>query len=280
MLAGAVLAVSGVARADRGDPAELAAPFATLDHLDGASVVNLQLTYPATKSTTPFVDSNTILAFELDARYVDPASHIGGYLSVPLDYIGGSSTPIGDTKSVTAFGGVELGALYALATSKPGLGVILHAGLVLPTASKDNALANIVALEIVRPRDLAQGVPGFSLRLGASPIIRHGAVFARGDLDLDVNLSNSAGDTAKPVLNIGGGVGVQTSAVALTAELGITHSFDDNAGSHSTRVDLALAVRLTQGTIHPYVALVLPLDSDSRNLADFAVTGGVAGSIR
>lgn len=278
----AIATIPARAQADDGEPSELAAPFATLDRLDGASVVNLQMTYPATKSSSPFIGSSTILGFEADARYVDPASHVGGYVSVPLDYIGGASTPIGDTQSTTAFGGVELGALYARSSSTTGLGEILHVGLVLPTASKDDYLTNAIAIAATRPRDLVQAIPGASLRLGASPVYRRGQVFARGDVDLDINLSNRAGDTTRPVLTVAGGVGVQTSAVALTVEVNVTHPFDDNTSGNnkSTLFDLALSVRLTSGAVHPYVALVLPLDSDSRDAYDFAITGGLAAAIR
>ena len=258
------------------DAASEPMPFVTLDRVGGDSAVGLEATYPAINDTNGDQHS-TVVHFDLHAHYVDPGSHFGGYINVPVSYLGTPGVP-----STTALGDIELGGVYALPTSMRELAVILHAGLDLPTGSKDNAIANLIAEGDTRPRDVDSGIPGFTLRLGVSPVVRSGALFARGDVDLDINLSNSAGDTAKPILTVSGGVGVQLASVVLTGELDVMHSFADTSGTRedSTIEQAALAVRFAAGAVQPYAAVVVPLDGNTRTFYDFAITAGVTAPLR
>ena len=253
-------------------------PFVTLDRLAGDSSANVEVSYPSLKSVDG-TDSGTALHFDLAGHYVDPVTHFGGYASVPVNYIGASD----GNASNTVLGDVEVGGIFAVPTTVRELGVILHAGLTLPTGSKDNAIDNTVAEIVTRPRDVINSIPGFSLRLGASPVIRSGLLIARADVGLDINLSNSSGDTIKPVLDLGVGVGVQLPAVAVTAEFNFVHVFSDSTDDSSDDSNIetaALAVRFTGGAVRPYAAIYIPLDSDSRDLYDFGITGGIAVQLR
>lgn len=83
--AAVLLAVSPrIAAADPGvDVASAPMPFVTLDRVAGDSAVGLEAIYPAINDTNGDQHS-TVVHFDLHAHYVDPGSHFGGYINVPV----------------------------------------------------------------------------------------------------------------------------------------------------------------------------------------------------
>jgi hypothetical protein len=264
------------------DTALAPTPFVTLDRDAGDSAVALEIRYPTFASGT---GAGTLLAADLTARYVDPASHFGGYINIPLNYVGGleGDDSTGASSSNGSLGDIELGGIYALQTPIPELAVIAHAGILLPTSSQDNAFINAVSALVTRPSEIYAALPGITLHAGISPVIRSGMLFARADVDLDVNVwDRGDSGTADPLLTVAAGAGIQLPQLALAGELTAVHLFESDLGitTSSTLYTAAVTARYTAGQAHPYVAVQLPLDQDSRDLVDVVVIGGISIALR
>nr|HEX4313971.1 hypothetical protein [Kofleriaceae bacterium] len=250
--------------------------FVTLDRQDRTSSAGFEASYLDLKDAADPTHSSTLFRFDAHAQYVTPGG-FGAYIAVPFSYVNNDN-------SNWALDDLEVGGIYVLPQQSPGLDIVLHAGLALPTGSSDlqGALQNLIASS-ARWNDfyLALG-DATSLRLGASAIYRSGALVARVDLGVDANLSNnnsnaSNTDTADTFVRLNVGVGVDLSHQALLmAEL--VNLYDPGAdGDFSTKVidSGAISLRYTGASVHPYVALVLPLDDDAKSFASTAVTLGV-----
>jgi len=250
-----LLATASAARADDAPPD---ARFAVLDRQDAVSHFGAEATWIGVGGVARRV---TLLRFDPHVAYVEPSLGVGGYVQLPMTLLSDEGT------TDAAIGGLELGGSFARALT-PELSGVVHAALVLPTASASAGFvdANTIA-SIARLPDFILAVPkATSVRLGISPVVRTRGLFARADLGFDATLT---GDTPQRLLHIAAGVGYDTSGglVALeTAHLRLASGWLDV---------IAISARFHPGAFHPYVAIVVPLDADAS--ADFtaAATVGV-----
>ncbi len=256
---GCALVGEGRARAD--DPP--VPGFVTLDRADASSHVGVESSFVE----LPQQSSGTLLRADVHGQYVDAASGLGGYATLPGSFASGNGS------SDEQIGDAELGGIYARAPSADGVGVAAHLGITLPTgASGDNGLINAFALQsrltdyfLVAPR-------GWSLRAGVSPIVRNGAFFARADLGFDLGLAADGGTANAAHVNVG--VGYQAGPAALMAEL-VNLVILPSQGDSTTIDGAALSARFIADGFEPYAAIVIPIDQDARSALSFAVTLGV-----
>jgi hypothetical protein len=268
-----VLLASGAARGDELNEPTRAPGFVTMLRQDANSRVGADLTY--------FIFDNesdaTLLRFDIHGQYVDPVSGAGFYAQVPIAYLTGAGNSVsGSGDSETAVGGIELGGIYIPKLSTPGLGLVLRAGLTLPNAPDDDAGLVGLFATFMRPIDVyAQFPKSSTLRLGVSPIIRSGQLFARADLGLDINVYTDQGDTLDPGLVVDVGVGVDLGGAAIMGEITTLAVTGDDGDSLTSA---ALSVRGT-GSVQPYGALLIPVDDDVSDVYDLGLLFGVEGRL-
>jgi hypothetical protein len=254
--------------------------FVMLDRFDMTNRVGLEATYVD-------VDGNgdgNLFGFNLHGSYIDPASHFGGYASVPLAAIVGS-----DHDDTGTIGNIEAGALYAAPINEQA-GVVVRVGGVFPTAPDDNTtkiIANAYS-GYARPGDLALAVPNAKgVRLSASPMYRSGKLFARVDAGVDIvwmeqsGLGGGTGPTSSErgtFIHAAGGIGADLQSVQIMGELGFVNVSSENSDSNSTE-NLAISARIPSGQFAPYAALILPLDSDVNKAINLFLTVGFDAKI-
>jgi hypothetical protein len=154
--------------------------------------------------------------------------------------------------------------------------VILRAGITLPTGeSQPSATVGTLANFLAMP-DLYNSLPrSTTLKFGVSPVVRSGPVFARLDLGLDWNLDVKDGAVGK-ALHWNVGVGVDLGPAAVMVESTNATLFSDRPSVDSTTVDaFAVSARLNARPASPYLAWVLALDDDLKELVGFMITAGV-----
>jgi hypothetical protein len=247
--------------------------FTTIDRQDETSRAGAEISLPS----IPGNADGHFTRLDGHGQYVDPESRFGGYVDMAIARFQG-------TNSVTGIGGLEAGVIYAPSTG-PGSEVVLHAGIVLPTASASNeALGANLGGVLARLTDYYQIIPdAVSLRLGVSPVLRSGNVFARIDLGFDVNFSDSTPQSADSILRVNAGVGLfLTPTTTLAAETTNLRLMNSGNQSESQRWinTAALAVRVHSNHARPYGAVVLPLDHDSSMVLNIAATFGIEGDLR
>ncbi|HEY0255718.1 MAG TPA: hypothetical protein VGC41_29515 [Kofleriaceae bacterium] len=241
--------------------------FVTMDHFDETSRVGAEFSYLFPKQDS----DGSAMRVEAHGQYVDPGSGFGGYIQLPLSIITG-------TASDTAIGDLEVGALFIPKLATPNFSLVLRAGLTLPTAPSLNDSFTGLAGELANPNNLYDYVPkGTSLRLSASPIIRQGQFFARGDIGFDTNLSADHDVNVESAFHLNVGAGVDLGAAALMAELVNVKSLGDNGAWID---EAAISARLMQGAVQPYAALLIPLDDDINNIVSLSLTVGIEGRIQ
>jgi hypothetical protein len=251
-----------------------AGPFVNIDRQDETSRAGGEFTYLVIDDDS-VVNDITLMRFDAHGQYIDAASGAGGYLTIPIAY--GSN----DGETETALGDVELGGIYNIATGTD-VGIVLHGGLLLPTADDDFDSAIVGGLSgQLRAHDLYQWIPkGTTLRLAASPTIKSGKVFARLDVGVDLNIDNSSDDDADPGIHFNAGVGVWAGeTVALTGELSTMTISDDNEGDDDSIANLAFGARFFAGSVAPYLGLIFPLDDDVSDNIDFGITVGLDAAL-
>jgi hypothetical protein len=249
--------------------------FVAMDRFDASSRAGAEMSYMFANTTG--TTSVTAMRFDGHGQYVDPVSGFGGYLQLPISYVSGGG------QSDTGVGDLEVGGIFVPRLSTRNTALVLHAGLTLPTGSTSNGGegANLVGT-FTRLDDFYDAIPkGVSLRIGVSPIVRSGNVFARLDLGFDSNIS--ATTNVESVLRINAGGGVDLGNVAVMAELVNLHSNrNTNGGSTGDQWinEAAVSARFRSGNVQPYLALVLPLDHDSHLIIDAVLTVGFEASLR
>lgn len=256
-----------------------AAPgFVSTDRYDDQSRAGAEMTYLVPGDFADEDDDLSLLRFDVHGHYVDPGSHVGGYLTLPLGYVSGN----GD--SVTALGNLEVGGLYVIQTGRPDLAVVARAGITLPTGPSIeeegfDSVAGALA-STLRPSDLFVALPKSStLRLAISPTFRSGKLFARADAGVDINLYVADADnTIDPGLRFNLGVGADLGQVAITAELATltatNNSGDEGEDSRTTAVG-SLGVRGALGRVQPYAGLHVGLTDVASDIATVGFTAGV-----
>jgi len=240
-----------------------------IDGYDASSRAGIDATYldPNTRGSN---ESVTLLRFSAHARYVDAASGFGGYAQLPFSYL---SSPAQNT--ITDVGDLELGAIYVPRLPDPQFGLVLHAGITAPTGEKGNAAAVGLGESFIATPQLYNSLPrGITGKIGVSPTFRSGNVFGRIELSLDKNFdAEDASVTAGFHFNFG--LGVDLGAVAIMAEsanLAILSQADRDNGA--TLSSIALSMRANAGAVSPYLAVIVPVEHDTSNVIDFAVTLG------
>lgn len=244
--------------------AQRAPDFATLDRQDGITRVALDLgsTFLSGPPGTP----DAALRFDLWGQYVF-RSGLGIYGALPLGHT------IGDGDDQTALGDLELGLHYVV--DRPTWSLVLRGGLGLPTADSDfapNALG-------VFPRltDFALVVPdALYARFSLSPLWHADRWFTRIDAGIDAPLAEDE-DTfdADPLIRLNLAGGYDAGAVAVMAEVVTLADVNDFAGGETFESTAALTLRYMGDILEPYLAVGLPLDSSSRDVADVFVAAGI-----
>lgn len=237
------------------------AAFATLDRPDEVSRAGGEVSY------VDLDDVNELprfgLRIEAHAQLVNPSTGFGAYETIAVELVNRNGYD-------GALNNVEIGALYATRVH-PSLEVVVHAGGTLPSASPidpNDSEANVLVGKS-RPSDLVLTFSdAVTLRLAGSLLFRHDRLFARGDLGLDVTVTNS--NSTKPMVRIDGGVGLDLGTSMFTAEL--TNLF----GVRGTNIT-AVSARFRAGRLQPYAALVIPLLSVDRFHTSASLTVGLDG---
>ena len=211
-------------------------------------------------------DDMVMLRFDLHGHYVDPSSGLGGYAQVPISFLS-------DNTSETVLGGGEVGGIYIPKLASQEIGLVLRAGITLPTVSdEDNALIGLVA-SYLRPSDVFSQVPRSStLRFSASPTLRSGTFFARLDAGLDINVYADGRDTIDPAIVLNAGAGVDLGTVAIMGEISTFALLGDEDFSLASA---AVSVRSHAGPVQPYGALLIPIDKDASEPFHVGVLAGV-----
>ncbi|HEX3765168.1 MAG TPA: hypothetical protein VHW23_41010 [Kofleriaceae bacterium] len=275
-----MLASARVALAQPADPGTAAQDptlhtgFVVIDQADASDAAGLQLSYFNLNTSSP--DAPTLFRAAAHARFVDPATGLGAYVRLPFAF----ATGTGNTSSVTDLGDLEVGGIFAPRPGDSPVGVILRAGVTLPTGEKGEAgaigtVANLLALP-----DLYNSLPGATtLKFGVSPVLRSGPVFARLDLGLDWNVDADNATIGKALhFNVGVGADVGPGSIMLESENATLFSDSVAGGSASDSVTVdafAVSGRLNAGRASPYLAWVFPVDKDLRDIFGFMVTAGI-----
>lgn len=241
----------------------VAAHFVTLDRQDDSSRAGIEASRVFFQPSGP--GESYALRFDAHGQWFDPDHGAGAYVTIPVAYR--------DATATTAVGDAEAGGMLVEHLGGRNV-VVLHAGITLPTqsASSDARQASEDAA-YARISDYYLTIPGgLSLRVGVSPIIRDGIVFARADVAVDTVGTSDAVSSVPTLLRLDAGVGVDLGAAAVTVEsanlLGIS-SGGEVGGAHTG----AVAARFDAGSVQVYGAYVLLLGST--DIANDAVTVGI-----
>lgn len=242
-----------------------AGPFVHTNRFDADSRVGADVSYFVLDGDPDF----SLLRFDLHGHYIHPESGGGFYAQVPVAFA------FDDNDSETVLGNLEIGGLYMPKAMKGPLQFVLRGGITLPTAEDDlSSLLGVIA-QYARVHDLYLAIPeGVTARLGGSALYDAGNVYFRGDLGIDINLSHAGGGDVDPAVSFNAGLGLRVSPqAAITAELSSISSDEDDV------FNFGLGARFFTGNIWPYVGLVLPLDSEPRELMDLALVAGLDARI-
>lgn len=252
-LAGLGLLLSAKQALAQRAPAQEADPgFVTLDRMDGASRVGIQLgvTSPDEQEDVWF------LRTEFYGQVVLPGRPFGIYGMLPL-----SRAVIEDEDDEGASGNIEVGGFYL--GRQGSLDLVVRGGLSLGTAD-DDLLGFFVNLGSTFDRigDFAAIVPDTTwLRLSGSGLWRSGSAFGRLDLGFDLPVESEDDDI---LMRLSAGAGATSGSVAFTAELvNFGNVTEDDDLEDRFLHTLALSVRTT-GQHQVHAAFVLPLDEDLR----------------
>jgi hypothetical protein len=192
---------------------------------------------------------------------------------VPFAY----ASSVNGSDTITDVGDIELGGVFSPRLAPGGgAGVILRAGVTLPTGESQPAAAVGTLANFLAMPDLYNSLPqSTTLKFGVSPVVRSGPVFARFDLGLDWNLDAKDTTVGKALhWNIGLGADLGPAAVMLESEN--TTLFSDRPSVESASVDaFAISARIHGESASPYFALVLPLDQDLKDITGLMVTAGI-----
>ena len=258
--------------------------FSSLDRADGGTDAGADLAFVLT-------DDDSVGGFatrlDLHGEYLHP-SGFGGYaaLGVSRTFLSaddpGASNFVDAINDETALTNLELGGQYRRALGA-GFDLIAHAGIALPTASNDAGFFANGATQLYRITDLVLAYPETTtLRVGVSPVLHSGAMFARADLGVDIVLDHPdmlAGLPAAdpdPLVHANLAVGARTGKLSGGLELATIGTTGDADGLGDRFIHtLALGARYDLGRFAPAIAVTTPLDASDRGDA-FAVSGSVS----
>ncbi len=240
--------------------------FVNIQRFDATSRVGVDLTYFV---LDPDLEANAMfLRYDPHLQVFDPTSRAGGYLQVPITSL------IGDSDTISALGDLEIGGFYMPRLSSPNLAIVVHGGLVLPTA-RDHEYFRDALSGFLRPHDFYQTIPqGTSIRAGVSTLVREGLLIARVDAGIDDNVHSGLDAEYDPAVHLNVGLGVDLGDASLAAELSALNHFTEG-------IDLlavsALSARLRTRYVQAYGALLVPLSSQVRDSIYLGLTIGIEG---
>jgi hypothetical protein len=186
-----------------------------------------------------------------------------GHLPFTRLLVFSDGAPLGDDSDFVGSGGLEGGAFFRIGGYSHA---VLRAGLVLPTAVNGfvGPLANTsVALE--RLTDLVNLAPNTTaLRLSASWLNTQGLFFVRGDLGLDLAMSNATDEDVLLRVNLAAGLQLPGADLSLeSVNLGILDG-DSLDGFQQRFLHTVAAAARTRGKHQLYGGMVFPLDEAPR----------------
>lgn len=248
--------------------------FVVIDGFDASSRVGIGASFLSLAGDSFGGDKPTLLRLTAQGRYVDPRSGFGGYALLPFAYASGTGSN-GESMSATNLGDLEVGGLYVARLANPNLGLVFRAGITVPTGQTKDAAVSILASTASLPQFYNSIPGGTTAKLGVSPMLRSGNLFARFDLGLDWNLDADTGAVGKG-LHYNLGLGVDLGKLAVMAESENLTIFSEQPGRGADSVnELGFSLRATAGGVMPYLSVVIPIDSDASETFDFAATAGV-----
>jgi hypothetical protein len=250
---------------DASDPVR-APGFVMLDRLDANPRAGAELSYVLPENNS----AGTAVRVDLHGHYVDRATGLGAYASVPMSYLSGAS------EEYFELAGIEVGGLFAKRVA-PEVGIVVRGGVVLPTAGDDfGAMIQNGVAGYARPTDIAQAYGRTALRVSGSPTLRRGQLFGRIDVGLDYFAAPDDNDT-DAILRVGPGIGFDGGKFAVMGELLV---FRTVGGSVDEIVSVgALSARFTAGRVTPCAAIVVPFDERPRKFVSGAITFGVEAAL-
>ncbi len=253
--------------------------FVTLERFDATSIGGLSVTYLEPNSKTFSGGDLKLFRFAANAQYVDAPTGFGGYVQAPLAMVREKTGSTSNT--TTSFGDIEVGGIFVPHLSTPDIGVVLHAGVTAPTGEDGSgeALAGLLESGSML-REVYDAIPkGVTARVGVSPTLRRGNLFARADVGLDWNISASKNVSVGNGIHYDLGVGVDLGTAAVMIEsANLTLQSDSPAGSTknaTTLNTLAISARAIAGSALPYVGVIIPLEEDTSDIYDVAIIAGV-----
>ncbi len=243
----------------------LAPDFATLDRQSSHSTFGVDMGI----TTIDDVDAE-FARIDLHGQYVLPEGY-GVYGNLPM-----TTAFIDDEDNETAIGNLELGGMYNIRV-RPDMNLNLHAGLLLPTADDDFAgvFTNVFG-SFGRITDLATSAPESTwLRVGVSPTLRSGNLFARADLGFDVAVDSPESSDTNTLLRANVGAGIDLGQVAVMGEVVTLGNLDADDDDEQFIHTGAVTARFDAGNdIAPSISISTPLDDDARGEA-WTLTAGV-----
>jgi hypothetical protein len=258
---------------DRAAQAPVVPGFVVIDPIDASSQVGIQLGYVGLKGGSPSTSTPTLLRLEGRARYVDRRTGLGGYVDVPFAYARDSSN--GQSATITDVGDLEIGGIFAPGLGLPDFGLVVHAGIALPTGEKGAEAAVGTVASVATLSGFYNALPrGTTIKLGVSPMFRSGIAFGRLDLGFDGNISADQASVGSGIhYNVGVGLDLGAAALMLESE-NLTILGEGNRDSTTVNA-VAVSARVNAGAVSPHLALVIPVDDDERQIIDLAVIAGV-----
>jgi hypothetical protein len=226
------------------------AHFVTLDRFDDLDRVGAEISHFVAHSFSDTGEESQRDAWRIDAhgQFIDDESGIGGYFTAPA----------GRLESHDRMGDVDVGLLYKPELAEPSLGLVVHAGLGLPSSRSASGPVLSDAM-LSRVTDTALAIPaGTTIRAGASLLWDGNGLFARADAGIDGNLE-AAGGRVDPIGRGGVGVGFIAGSSAIMGEAVVARAQSQWLST------AAITIRIDAGPIQAYGAFEFGLDGDIRD---------------
>lgn len=186
----------------------------------------------------------------------------GVYFNLPISHL-----TLEGMEDQTELGNAELGGFYS--QTLDNLSVIYRLGLSLPTASDDQeAVLTNVASTHARITDFALSNPNYLvLRASASPKLKLGMFFVRGDLGIDTAVATEDRDNndTEAILRANVAAGVEIANAVVAAELANTGMLTED-GDFNERFLHTAAVSASYdfGPVALLAGVSTPLDDNAR----------------
>jgi hypothetical protein len=232
------------------------AHFVTLDRFDDLDRVGAEISHFVAHGA----EQSERDAWRIDAhgQFIDDETGVGAYITAPA----------GRLESHDRMGNVDVGLLYKPDLADPSLGLVVRAGLAVPSSRSGSGpvLSNAM---LSRVTDTALAIPaGTTIRAGASLLWDGNGLFARADAGIDGNLEASGG-RVDPIGRGGVGVGFIAGSSAIMGEAVVARAQSQWLST------AAITIRIDAGPIQAYGAFEFGLDGDIRNRMKDAFVLGI-----